>query len=160
MLLVPGAIVCLVGTRGTGKTQMACLLARNWLNREVARAGGVDVDAKCVGYSHIMDVFMAIKATYGDRSAPSEQDVLSRWIDPQFLVIDEVQERGETEWENRTFTYLLDKRYSMARSTLLLANVKPSDLAARLGASIVSRMQETGGIIECNWPSYRAGGAA
>ena len=160
----PGAIVCLIGPRGTGKTRMGCEIARTWFNGEAgkARETGEEMDPRCVGYSHIMDLFMAVKATYGERSAVSESEVLARWIHPDLLVVDEVQERGDTDWENRTFTYILDKRYSMGKSTLLLANIRPADLTARLGASIVSRMQETGGIVECNWPSFRAkaGGAA
>lgn len=158
-LFDPGAIVCLVGARGTGKTRLGCEMARTWYNGEACRARllGIEMDHKCVGYSHIMDLFMAVKATYGERSATSESEVLARWLTPGLLVIDEVQERGETDWENRTFSYILDKRYSAGKSTLLLANVRATDMTARLGASIVSRMQETGGIVECNWPSFRGG---
>lgn len=144
----PGAIVCLVGPRGTGKTLMATTIARQfhrcneWHNAK---------------YAHVMDFFFAIRETFNRGSDVDERETLDGFIKPHILVLDEIQERGGTEWEDRTLAYLIDKRYTSGKATLLLANLKPADLTARLGASIVSRMQETGGIVECNWPSFRGG---
>lgn len=158
-----GATACIIGPRGTGKTQLAT---------DVARAVNLDeaqrfvADRKAYGhyephpqavYVHVMEIFMAIKATYQSDATQGERQSLDRFIRPRVLVIDEVQERGETDWENRMLTYILDKRYQQGRDTLLLANMKPTDIQDKLGASIVSRMQETGGIVECNWPSFRGG---
>jgi len=39
--------------------------------------------------------------------------------------------------------------------TILTCNLGTEELAASLGPSIVSRMEEGGGVIECNWPSFR-----
>jgi hypothetical protein len=39
--------------------------------------------------------------------------------------------------------------------TILTCNLDRNMLAENLGPSIVSRMKEGGGILECNWPSFR-----
>lgn len=158
-----GATACIIGPRGTGKTQLATEIARRvnrhkcdqWRKRR-EHAHSWEPSPQAV-YVHVMEIFMAIKATYQSDATQGERQSLDRFIRPRVLVIDEVQERGETDWENRMLTYILDKRYQQGRDTLLLANMKPTDIQDKLGASIVSRMQETGGIVECNWPSFRGG---
>ena len=76
------------------------------------------------------------------------------------LVLDEIQVRSDTEWENSVLTDLIDSRYAAVRSTLLIANLERSALAASLGDSVASRLEETGTIIPCDWPSFRRSGAA
>lgn len=74
------------------------------------------------------------------------------------LVLDEIQERAESEWEDREMTRLLDARYRQCRSTILIGNLKPDEVGTRLGASIVSRLAEGGEIIACAWESFRGKG--
>jgi DNA replication protein DnaC len=71
------------------------------------------------------------------------------------LVIDEIQERADTQFEDRTLTNLIDARYYGMRPTILIGNLRPSEFAARIGSSIASRIRETGGVIEFNGPSFR-----
>jgi len=54
-------------------------------------------------------------------------------------------------------TALIDYRYSQMRDTVIISNLKREAFTASMGASVVSRMIEAGGIIECNWPSFRKG---
>jgi len=139
-----GFLVALCGPRGTGKTQLAESVIR------VASDRGTPSR-----YIHIMQFLMAVKGAYGNDAERSEAAVVSEFIRPALLVIDEIQERGDTPWENRLLSYMIDRRYNSGRDTLLIANLLPDSLINSLGDSIVSRMSETGGIIECTWPSYR-----
>lgn len=139
-----GCLLALIGDRGNGKTQMAVELIR-----QACKNGGSG------RYVTAMDVFLEIKATYRDKAEESERDVINRFASPGILVIDEIHERGETEWEDRLLTHIIDKRYQNERDTLVIANLKESEFTKSMGPSIVSRLIETGGIVHCEWPSYR-----
>lgn len=146
--LETGCLFALVGGGGTGKTQMAVEIIREMCVR-----------GKSSLYTSAMDVFLAIRETYDNKNL-SERGVMGLFRKPRLLVIDETQERSENAWENRLLTWIIDKRYGDMKDTILIANQKPGELESSLGASIVSRMivsrmNETGGIIDCSWGSFR-----
>ena len=64
------------------------------------------------------------------------------------LVLDEIHEIAGSEWELRELVSLMDARYREERDTLLIGNATRDALSDLLGPSIVSRMRETGGVIE------------
>lgn len=139
-----GFIIGLVGERGNGKTQMAV---------ELIRAGSWK--GKTALFASATQFFMDVKSAYKSSSGDDERSVLKRYRKPSLLVLDEIGKRGETEWENRLLFELLDKRYGDKSDTLVISNQDPAAFGAALGAALVSRMDESGGIIECGWPSYR-----
>lgn len=98
---------------------------------------------------------MAIKATW-DKEGGTERTALKAFTDPKLLVIDEVHERGRSEWEQRMLTTIIDTRYrSGYKDTIIIGNMKETQLTEELGASIMSRVSETGGILVADWKSYR-----
>lgn len=137
-----GSLLALIGKRGTGKTQMGVELIR--------RACWKGLSTK---YAKAMQFFTAIKDSYS-KNAP-ESSVMDAYLKARVLVIDEAQERGETAWEDRLLTHLIDCRYGDMKDTVLISNLNRREFEASIGSSILSRMSETGGIIECNWPSFR-----
>lgn len=139
-----GFLFALAGTRGPGKTQIA--------QQAIAASCRALREAR---YARAMDVFLSIRESYRKDSARSEGQVVEQFRSPKLLVIDEIQERGETPWEDRILTNLIDKRYGDASDTLLIANLMPEALKESLGASIFDRLRETGGIIKCTWPTFR-----
>lgn len=142
-----GSIVGLIGPRGTGKTLTATFIAGGFA---VERWGKADN----VRYLHTMDVFLRLREAMRKDGA-SERAVIETMVRPALLVLDEIQERGETEWENRTLNVLLDKRYGQLKDTLLLGNIERAQLTTSLGASIVDRMREGGGVVVCSGESKR-----
>jgi len=50
---------------------------------------------------------------------------------------------------------LLNRRYNDLKDTILIANKSKAEFQDYIGPSLASRMNETGGIVECNWPSFR-----
>lgn len=142
-----GVLVVLLGGRGTGKTQMAVDMIRHSIDVMQAKPAA--------RYVRAMDVFIALKDGY--RSGLSEGDIIHDFTRPSLLVIDEAHERSESAWENRVLTHIVDVRYGEMRDTVLIANSKPEDLDSALGPSIVSRLNETGAVIVCDWPSFRSG---
>lgn len=139
-----GVILSLIGLRGTGKSQMAVELIRKSC-----------CDGHQALYTTAMDIFIDLRDAY--KLQESERAVLLRFQRPSLLVIDEAQERGETPWEDRMLTALIDYRYSQKRDTVLISNLKRAEFEKSMGASVISRMVEAGGIIECDWPSFRKG---
>lgn len=134
-----GPLIILIGDRGTGKTVMT-----TWW------AGMLGFGL----YTKAFDLFAAVRKTYHDDSKVREHEVLERYRRTDFLVIDEAQERKESDWENTLLTNLIDKRYDALKPTIIIANLKRDALDAALGPSIIRRASETGGIVNCDWPPY------
>lgn len=139
-----GRMWAICGTRGNGKTQMAV--------EAMKHATQMGLSAR---YVSATEFFAAIKATYRKDWSETEIQVIERFRKPRLLVIDEIGKRGETDWENNLLFHLLDKRYADMTDTIVLANLGAEEMAKSLGPSLADRMSETGGLIECTWPSRR-----
>ncbi|NQX00459.1 ATP-binding protein [bacterium] len=150
-------IVAFFGNRGSGKTRMAAEIARagRWPADEPAWNGHTKVCGRTALYIRAMDIFLNLRDCSKKGADRSEMDVLKSLSSAGLLVIDELQERGETEWENRVVSNLLDKRYAADRPTILIANLSREDLAKALSPSVRDRMQEQGKGFLFDWPSYR-----
>lgn len=141
-----GFLIALTGDRGNGKTQLAAELMKEVTNG-LRRA--------C--YITTTRFFMRVKDTYREDSPLSEEGVINSFCAPSLLVIDEFGKQPEKEWHSTLLFELLNSRYGSNTDTLLIDNRTVEELKRSLGPSIISRMQETGGIVDCNWPSFRKG---
>lgn len=142
-----GGIIGLYGKNGTGKTQIALESIKSVLSEFKKHAS--------VKYTTAMDVFMEIKSTYRKESKISECDVVDNFSYATFLVIDEFEKNSQSEWEMNMLFHIINKRYGMNKPTILISNMGQQEFAGTLGASILSRMSDCGGLIECNWESFR-----
>jgi DNA replication protein DnaC len=138
-LVGKGFLCALVGTRGAYKTQLAVELLRLVCWR-----------GKPGLYRRVMEFFVDLKSSYngGDET---EAAVLARYAAPALLVLDEAHERGGTTWESSMLNLLIDKRYAAMKDTVLIANLTRAELPGALGPSIMRRLDDTGGIVECAW---------
>jgi DNA replication protein DnaC len=145
-----GYIVALLGNRGTGKTQIA---------QNVAGAAALNPlyenEKFAPRYITAPMFFRGVRDSFRKDSLVSEIEIMRKFSEYSILVIDEAHERGESDFENRTLTEIIDARYARQRSTILIANLDKKQFAAAVGASIVSRIHEVGAVIECNWKSFR-----
>ena len=154
-----GIIVC-YGRRGTGKTQIAVEIARNAKlpHSEKPRAEWTmqsHPEYRPALYVKAMEIFIDLKNSFQRPSAPSEKAIIEKLASAAFLVIDEAHVRGETKYEDDKLTHIIDKRYDAMRPTMLITNLQRKEFAAQLSPSILSRIEEQGGGIECNWESFR-----
>lgn len=138
-----GDSVTITGPRGTGKTEIAVVVARVFCER-----------GKRPVYLTAWDLFVRFKASYREGGRP-EGEIMERLGRASLLILDEIHERGETDWEDRTLVRLIDYRYGAKLPTILIANQKPEELAESLGASVSDRLREAGTVIEATWPSFR-----
>jgi len=139
-----GVLVALIGRRGAGKTQLAVELMK-----------GNTINQRSALYVSATEWFMTVKATYRKGSDLTEVDVIKQFRKPSLLIIDEFARRAESDWEHNLLFELLDKRYADMNSTIIISNQSKTELLDSLGRSLSSRLVETGGIVECNWPSWR-----
>lgn len=154
-LLGTGSTILILGERGTGKTQLATLLA--WTAQEEVgfKVRQTTAMPDVTRYSTAMDLFVTVRGTYDADTKTSEREAINRFTKPQLLVVDEVQERGRSDWENRLLTLMVDRRYADMKDTILIANLTPDQAARELGPSIWSRLSENGFLIVADWPSFR-----
>ena len=148
-----GAIVVLFGSRGSGKTQIACELMRRRLMQRWRMPREQREKFPCPRYVHVMDFFLSIRRAYSEEGV-SETEQIQAMTKPSLLVIDEIHERGETEWEDRMLRHVIDKRYGAKLDTVLIGNKDGETLMKSMGLSVASRIDECGDFIECmgvNW---------
>lgn len=155
-----GGIVVMYGAHGTGKTRMAWEIARKCTPQDAHvaipgigwRAGMKDRPAI---YTTAVGLFLEIRDTFRADSECSEMQVVKKYTDAGLLVIDEVQERGETDFENKKLTTIIDARYAYERPTILITNYSREKLAATLSPAVLDRIRENGCGLHFNWGSFR-----
>lgn len=139
-----GAMLSLIGLNGNGKTQLAVEIMRQVLAKENSAL-----------YTTAINFFLRLKETFKRGSEGSEMEVLDEHAAPRLLVIDEFNRRAGGEWESNLIFELINRRYNAMKSTILIDNGSLNDFEKAVGPSLFSRMNETGGVIVCNWPSFR-----
>jgi DNA replication protein DnaC len=155
-----GGIVVMYGTHGTGKTRMAWELAKNHKSAKPnASTGGTGWTQTTVKrpmlYTTAVNLFSDIKSSYHHASPRSEKEIVETYIDAALLVIDEIQERAETEFENSKLTSVIDSRYQHERPTIIISNYSRQKLASSLSPAIIDRIRENGCGLAFDWESFR-----
>jgi hypothetical protein len=154
-----GSIFVLLGPRGTGKTQMAveaiAEVISDHVEHHIENRGNQPLVYRPARYCTALELFSEIKATFQQGASKNESEVIKDFTTPKLVVFDEVTVRGETPWENNVFSHVVDKRYGLFKDTVIIGNFSATEIIATLGPSIASRLEETGGIIECSWSSFR-----
>ncbi len=144
-----GFLYVIMGNRGTGKTQLGTALIGRCCFKLLRPAM----------YIKALDIFIALREAYR-KEGDAESQVINRFIKPKLLVIDAMEERGETPFEDRLLNHIIDKRYDNMDDTLLITNQTPEAFVTSAGPSIISRIHETGDKIVCDWTSFRTKPAA
>lgn len=137
-----GGTVAMIGNRGTGKTRLAAEAIREHAPSKAH-------------YTTAMEIFLRIQASFDKRGSQTQLEIVKELAQCPLLVIDEVQERGNSAWEDRLLTHILDKRYGSVLPTIIIANLSAESFAEQMGESISSRMNEGGGIITITGKSFR-----
>lgn len=151
-----GGIIVLLGNRGTGKTRMAYEIATKCdLPSDTKLFQGTRESLPAI-YRTAMEIFMELRSTYSRASETAEFDLFRWYQSAALLVIDEMQERGETAFEDQKLTAIVDARYREGKATIMIGNYTTAEFCASVSPSILSRIQESGVAIECKWESFRS----
>lgn len=155
-----GGITILYGGYGTGKTRMAWEVARaHKSKRPNLSCGGIgwatSTKPRPMIYTTAVNLFSTIKSTYTSGTEKSEKEVVADYCEAALLVIDEVQERGETQYEDRQLTAIIDARYAADMPTILISNYTWEKLASTLSPAVIDRIEENGAKLAFTWESFR-----
>lgn len=142
------------GPRGRGKTGMAVWWA--WKRGQ----GGHSPGTYCTAY----ELFARIRRSWHPSSQEAEWDALKPYQRTPYLAIDQLHQcraltAGDDKaavWERMALAELLDYRYREGKTSVLLATLESEDeLRQTFDADILDRVKESGGVVNCNWKSYR-----
>jgi DNA replication protein DnaC len=142
-------ILALLGDRGTGKTQLGAELIRRYC-----------LALKSCRYIRCRGIGLHIRRAFAPGARETEAEALEEFTLPCLLVVDEVQELSDKDFAQDTLTYILDCRYASMRPTVLIANTGEDAFKRLVGAAVVDRLREGGGVILFDWPSFRGQVAA
>jgi DNA replication protein DnaC len=127
------------GGTGTGKGHLAAAIAAQTIR-----------NGHSAYYSTLFEMIMMMRASWSDKEAASESDVLKMLGDVSLLVIDEVGLRAMSEAERGQIFNLINRRYENLKPTILTTNLASNELEKVLGERSFSRLIEVS-----NWVSFK-----
>lgn len=139
-----GANLVFIGSVGTGKTHLACGIARAFLN-----AG---FTAK---YIRVADLISLVRETWRPDSKHSERKVYRDLCAVDLLILDEVGVQAGTENEQQILFNVINKRNEEMRPLILLSNLTVPQIKSVLGERSHDRIHENGKTVQFVWESYR-----
>lgn len=141
---------CLVfqGSVGTGKTHLACSIAR-YISQN--------------GYSSLLvtvfELIGRIRAAWNRNSIESETEIIAGFAEVDLLILDEVGIQYGTESEKITLFQVIDARYRAMKPTIIISNLQVNEVQEYLGKRAYDRLRENGGsLVTFEWASYRGPG--
>ena len=140
-----GQCLVLFGASGTGKTHLACGVARH-----VIEKGGTAL------YMTMQDAVGRIRSTYSKKADATEDEVLAEFTRVDVLALDEVGRQSDSAHERETFFRIMNRRYQDLRPTVLVSNLERKALHEFLGQAMCDRLLEAGGrFLSFDWASQR-----
>lgn len=117
-MLADGSGVLFYGTKGTGKTKLAAIIAN-----ERARAGSP------VLFASVPDLMADIRASFdGGKTAEAVQAVKNT----PFLVLDDLGAEKMTEWVGEQLFCIVNHRYNERLQTVVTSNYSPTEIIAHM----------------------------
>lgn len=148
------------GAHGTGKTRMAWQLAKKCNPKDADNNNGglwktsIRREKPAI-YTTAVGLFTEIRDTYRKNSEFSETQVIKKYSDAALIVIDEMQDRRDTDFEGREITGIIDARYRDSIPTILISNHSRENFAKSLSPAVIERIRENGCGLHFNWLSHR-----
>ena len=140
-----GRNLIMAGATGTGKNMLASVIGQEVIKNK--------------GLSFLHTTAIKVVRRYKDSwrvTEETERDVLSYFLTPDLLVIDEIGVQFGTATEQLYLTELINDRYEAMKSTILISNLTVKQIEDTLGHRSVERFHENNSkVLIFNWKSYR-----
>jgi len=150
-----GMILC--GSAGSGKTHLAIGIIRRIIERSIEdESNGKRYDSHYCKYVKTAEMLRKVKDTYRNDSKSSEDSVISSFVRPDFLIVDELGVQFGSDTEKNILFDIINGRYESMKPTILISNLGMEGLSEYAGERVIDRMKENGGkLLIFNWESYR-----
>ena len=139
-----GTPLIFIGSTGTGKNMLSAIIGQDIMKR---------------GYSFLHTTAIKVVRRFKDswkQPTVTEAEVLSYFVTPDLLVIDEIGVQFGTATEQLFLTEVINDRYEALKSTILLSNLTLKQVEDVLGGRSMERFKENGGrVLVFNWQSHR-----
>ena len=150
-VLERGIGIYLFGTKGTGKSHLTACMANQLMN-----------DYYTVLYTNFSEISKSIRATYNRTATETEQDLIRRLANIDFLFIDDfgtekVTKGDEDLWLQDKIYDIINLRYNKKKPVIFTANYSLRELIEDRGLmdKTVDRINEMTEIMKLEGESYR-----
>lgn len=126
----PGGGLFLYGPNGTGKTHLAVAIMR-----DLSLKGELDWYFIKTPY-----LLMNIREAFKRDFSGSESKLIDRFIDYDYLVIDELGVEKTTDWSLQTLYLIIDGRSDRLKSTIITSNLSLQGIENGLDPRLASRI--------------------
>lgn len=148
-----GDIVGLFGDFGRGKSLMGAYLALEfWCQAPIGHTFEIPPKPKMIFASQFL---RQIQASWKDGAETSEKTLLDNYRNYPLVVIDEVHERGDSEWASHLLISVVKQRESRQLPTVLITNETPKQYADGPWGSVMDRIVACQGDFVCEWENLR-----
>jgi len=138
------ANILMIGSPGTGKNMLAAIVGQEVIKRDFSFL-----------HTTAMKLVRKVKDSWRDKET-SEQKVIDSFVDPDLLAIDEIGVQFGSPTEQLYLTEIINERYEKRRPTILISNLKLSQLTEVMGERVIDRFYDDGSkFLVFDWPSYR-----
>lgn len=136
--------ITMVGKTGTGKTYLACMIAKQ---------AGVNANADSL-YTTVSRLSRYVRGSFSKHAKYTQAEAVNRYIDLDLLVLDEVGLTLSSSFERGLLDEIIDERSMRRAATILISNLSIGELEG-MAERMIDRMSENGTLMVFDWDSYR-----
>lgn len=140
----PSGFLCLLGSRGRGKTHLAVSALRAWCAR-----------SRPARFVVVADWLDRLQATMANGAIETREQVIAPVQRAPLLVLDDYGAERDTAWRGEELFKLINHRYVQALPTVLTTNLSPGQMDERTASRLLDRRHT---IVETNGPDVRVTG--
>lgn len=140
--------IAMVGRTGTGKTHLACMIAKQVALQ--SRASAL--------YTTVARMSRHIRGSFNKGAEYSQSQAVDRYVALDLLVLDEVGLNLSSTFERAMLDELIDERSMRRAPTIMISNLAINELE-KLAERLMDRMSDNGMVMIFDWDSHRGAGS-